>query len=75
MLAAYLDLERPDAGGDAPLWTSRPNASKRTSDGRLTDAGLRQLLQVHRRAAHVATVTRTLAGGLVRCCYTAPALG
>jgi site-specific recombinase XerD len=45
MLAAYLDLERPDAGPYDPLFTSFPNASKRTEDGRLTVVGLQQALQ------------------------------
>jgi site-specific recombinase XerD len=66
MLAASLELERLDGCADAPLWTSHPNASHRTADGRLTDTGLRQLLErIGERAAvkhtHPHTFRRTCA--------------
>lgn len=62
MLAASLELERPDA----PLWCSHSNVSHRTADGRLTDTGLRQLLErIGKRAgvkhAHPHTFRRTCA--------------
>jgi integrase/recombinase XerD len=45
MLAAYLELEYPNASGGEPLWISHPRARCNIGDGRLTDNWLRQLLE------------------------------